>query len=144
MSQVNSRLDFRLVAVAVALVFLLSVPGSVHAGGCSATGKFAFTIGAGAGQLVLSADGSALMNLLPDHLFCEACLNGLRRLIGSYRTGDIGDGQCGFTLDLREADGSVITILGVVAFQGSVLFQAATVPKFGPGLALRTDTLTGQ
>ena len=146
MKRVNTRSEVSAIIGAVALVFLLGVPALVHASSCSAVGKFAFTIGAGAGRLVLSADGSASMSLVPNHLIlCDVCALPARALTGTYRTGDIGNGECGFMLDLAEADGSKISMGGVVAFQGSVLlFQLATVSSFGPGLALRTDTLTGQ
>jgi hypothetical protein len=85
----------------------------VHASGCSAAGKFAFTIGAGAGRLVLSADGSASMGLVPGHLFYENAANAGRTLTRAYRTGDIGNGECGFILDLVEAGGSKVSTSGV-------------------------------
>jgi hypothetical protein len=117
----------------------------MRASSCSATGTFFFTIGAGSGELFLSAEGSASMALLPGHVFSEVGLNALQSMTGTYRTGDIGLGDCTFQLELADPAGSKVIIIGRVAFQGSVLlFQAATVPSFGPGLALRSDTVTGQ
>lgn len=130
---------------AVALVVLLSVPTPMRASSCSATGVFFITIGAGSGELHLSADGSASMALMPNHLVSETELLPSLSLRGTYRTGDIGPGDCTFQLELTDPASSKVIIIGRVAFQGSVLlFQAATVPSFGPGLGLRSDTLSGQ
>lgn len=130
---------------AVALVVLLSVPTSMRASSCSATGIFLITIGAGSGELHLSADGSASMALRPNHLISEIELLPSLSLRGTYQTGDGGLGHCAFQLELTDPAGSKVIIIGRVAFQGSVLlFQAATVPSFGPGLGLRSDTLSGQ
>jgi len=85
------------------------------------------------------------MGLVAHLVPCDVCALPARTLRGTYRTGTIGDGVCVVLLDLTEADGSKVSISGVVAFQGSVLlFQIASVASFGPGLALRSDTLAGQ
>lgn len=149
-SNVTGRVDRSLpravVIGAVALVVLLGVPASMRASSCSATGNFFITIGAGSGELQLSADGSASMLLMmPNHLVSETELLPSLRLRGTYQTGGSGPGDCGFQLELTDPAGSKVIIIGRVAFQGSVLlFQAATVPSFGPGLGLRSDTLSGQ
>ena len=143
--RVDRSLPRAVVIGAVALVVLLCVPASMRASSCSATGIFFITIGAGSGELHLSADGSASMALRPNHLVSEIELLPSLSLRGTYRTGGSGRGDCGFQLELTDPAGSKVIIIGWVAFQGSVLlFQAATVPSFGPGLGLRSDTLSGQ
>jgi hypothetical protein len=55
------------------------------------------------------------------------------------------DQGCGFTIDLSKPPAIRNQIMRMVAFEGRVLlFLSATMPGFGNGLGLRTDTLTGQ
>ena len=144
MKQVSRKPGISAIIGTVTLVFLMCVPASVYAA-CTAAGNYAFTIGAGSGRLILSADGSASMGLVSHLVPCDVCAIAGRSLTGTYRTGDIGNGECGIILDLAEADGTKVSMSGVVAFQGlAILFQIASVSSFGPGLALRSDTLRGQ
>jgi hypothetical protein len=85
------------------------------------------------------------MALVPGHSICPTCALAGRVLTGTYRIVANENGECTFTLQLSDPSGQPITITGVVAFQGLVLmFQAATDPSLGEGLALRSDTLRGQ
>jgi hypothetical protein len=78
-------------------------------------------------------------------LFCPVCLFATRTLSGTYRTAALPGGQCTFTLELSEAGGRAVTVVGAIAFQGLVLmFQSATEPGLAVGLALRDDALRGQ
>lgn len=144
MKQVSRKSSIRAIIGTVTLLFLMCVPAPVYAA-CTAAGKYAFTIGAGSGRLVLSDDGRASMFLV-DHLApCDVCTLPSRTLTGTYQIGDIGSGECGIILDLAEVGGKRVSMSGVVAFQGlAILFQIASVSSFGPGLALRSDTLRGQ
>lgn len=127
----------------VVVVLLLSVARPAQAASCGATGSFVFTLAEGAGFLRLFPDGRAEMDLVPGHSTGLGSPPG-RILNGTYRTARAGE-QCVFLMDLVDFVHGPINFVGVVAFQGSVLmFQAATVPSFGVGLALRSDTLTGQ
>ena len=136
----NGRI--RALAVVVVLL-LLSVARPVQAVSCDATGSFVFTLGEGAGFLRLFPDGRAEMDLVPGHSTGQGSPPG-RTLNGTYRTATVGE-QCVFLMDLMDFVHGPINFVGVLAFQGSVLmFQAASVPSFGVGLALRSDTLTGR
>lgn len=141
-NQARSFSRIRVVPAAIGLVLLVGIAPRAEAASCGAVGSFVFTIAEGAGFLRLSADGRAEMDLVPGHSTC--CSPPGRVLNGTYRTSAAG-AQCVFIIDLVDPFDGPINIVGVTAFQGSVLmFQAATVPSFGAGLALRSDTLTGQ
>ncbi len=131
----------RVLVVAIILGFVLGTAALAGAATCAAAGSFEFASAGGSGTLVLSTDGSASMHLVPA-IFCPSCDFVVRVLTGTYRTAELDDGRCTFTLELSEAGGHNTTIIGVVAFQGlALLFQRSTVPNLGVGLALRVDTL---
>ncbi|MGH6690637.1 MAG: hypothetical protein ACREF4_08165 [Gammaproteobacteria bacterium] len=131
-------------------MILLTLMGTTEASAqpstdCTASGNFVFTLAEGSGFLSLSPDGGAETTLIPGHVTCQACGIAGRILTGTYRTPRLIDnGQCVFLMNLTDPgrEPRNIEIGGVVAFQGSVLmFQVATLPGFGAGLALRSDTL---
>lgn len=148
-NRIESLSGVSLVIGAMTLALLLGVASPARGISCTATGSFIFTVVGGYGTLDLSADGSATMTLTPGHgSFCETCDVPPRILTGTFRTAAVDEdrGPCGFLLELAERSGRTVRINGVVAFRGGVLmFGPATDPEnFGAGLALRSDTLTGQ
>jgi hypothetical protein len=143
----TSRDIGRVVSVVAMLIMMLvlATDASAQRPDCVARGTFVFTLAEGFGGLELRADGSAEMTLIPTHEICAQCAGLPRILRGTYRVPRVDDGQCIFQLSLVDPVPAPrnVDIEGVVAFQGSVLmFQIATVPGLGAGLALRTDTLT--
>ncbi|HMH49311.1 MAG TPA: hypothetical protein VK548_03695 [Candidatus Acidoferrum sp.] len=134
------------VAIGVALIVLLSVASPALADGCSAEGKFTFTVPAGFGFLFLSADGTVEMGLVLGHDICPVCGGAGRFFTGTYRTNATDQG-CSFEMVLSTPPPIAHTdkIAGVVAFEGrQILFLVATSPDFASGLALRNDALTGR
>jgi hypothetical protein len=126
------------------LMFVLNVTSPAFANGCSAVGIFIFTLAGGSGRLSLGADGSVGMNYAPGHGSCEVCVAAAQLFTGTYQTTTTDQG-CMFTIDLSKPPALRNQITGMVAFDGRVLlFLAATMPEFGAGLALRSDTFTGQ
>jgi hypothetical protein len=143
----TSRDIGRVIGVVAILMAMLLRPTEAPAQrpDCVAKGTFVFTLAEGFGNLELRADGSAEMLLVPTHEICAQCAGLPRILRGTYRVPRLLDGGCYFTLNLVDPvpTSRNVDIEGVVAFQGSVLmFEVATVPGLGAGLALRTDTLT--
>jgi hypothetical protein len=131
----------------VAFILVLSFASPALADGCSAVGKFTFTLAGGFGFLSLSADGTVEMNLLPGHGICEVCGPAGRTLNGTYQTIVIGQQGCYFQIELSNPPPSARTdtIVGVVAFEGrQLLFLSSTSPDFGIGVAVRNDALTGR
>ena len=124
----------------------LNIASPAQADSCSGVGKFTFSLVAGTGFLLLSADGTVEMDLLPGHNICDGCLLPGRTLHGTYRT-LVKDQGCYFTIELSTPppDARTDTMVGAVAFEGrQLLFLGSTSPDFARGLALRNDALTGR
>jgi hypothetical protein len=133
------------VAAMVMVMLVRATDAPAQRPDCVARGTFVFTLAEGFGNLELRADGSAEMLLVPTHEICAQCSSFARILRGTYRVPRLDDGRCYFTLNLVDPEPTPrnVEVEGVVAFQGSVLmFDIATIPGLGAGLALRTDTLT--
>ena len=148
MTYVSTSRDIGRVIGVVAMLMVMLVRATdapAQPPDCVARGTFIFTLAGGFGRLDLLADGRAEMALVPTHEACPQCLIGGRILSGTYRVPRLDDGRCYFTLNLVDPVPTPrnVEVEGVVAFQGSVLmFDIATIPGLGAGLALRTDTLT--